>query len=337
MLDLNTRYGERTSTTHDYSLNFKFTPSERLTLTADVQRVVSSMDMLSMTAFVEPSNPFTVDFDLSGNTPTLVYTAPGDPQLNQSTYWWAAAMDHFEKNDADQWAYRADAEYAFDPGMVLKSSGLAPGHGRTRSAARPVNWSSLADSIGAMAAAQRSISTNKAAPPTPACRANRISIRSTISLPWRRLRIPAASVSKRRPGQQRHSERVRLPAIDAVERLGWRLSRRTFASINDQDKDAGWLRTATVRIGRLRDRSLRRQHRPARGPPPGTDAGDPTITIGSANVARCRDLPVGSREQRTSGVDLRPLAQLHAAIAGGAACRSMVIPTKTLHRCPAER
>ena len=43
-------------------------------MSADVQRVKSSMDLFSMTAFVEPRGPYTVDFDLSGNTPRLTYT-----------------------------------------------------------------------------------------------------------------------------------------------------------------------------------------------------------------------------------------------------------------------
>jgi TonB-dependent receptor len=121
LLDLNTRWGKRVNKTQDYSLNLRWNPADNWTVTADVQRVVSSMDLFSMTAFVEPGSPFTVDFDLSGNTAKLVYSAPGDPQLDQSTYWWAAAMDHFEKNDADQWAYRADAEYEFENNSFLKS------------------------------------------------------------------------------------------------------------------------------------------------------------------------------------------------------------------------
>lgn len=121
LLDLNTRFGKRINKTRDLSLNAKWEPIQKLTLTADVQHVKSTMDLESMTVFVEPSTPFTVDFDLSGNTPRLVYSAPGDPQLQQSTYWWAAAMDHLEKNDADQWAYRADAQYELDGNPFLKS------------------------------------------------------------------------------------------------------------------------------------------------------------------------------------------------------------------------
>lgn len=121
LLDLNTRWGKRVNKTRDFSVNLKWDATDNLTFSADVQRVKSTMDLFSMTAFVSPRGPYTVDFDLSGDTPRLTYSAPGDPQLQQSNYWWAAAMDHFEKNDADQWAYRADGEYEFDDNSFLKS------------------------------------------------------------------------------------------------------------------------------------------------------------------------------------------------------------------------
>lgn len=121
MLDLNTRWGKRINKTKDFSLNVKWEPTSNLTLSTDLQFVRSTMDLFSMTAFVEPQTPFTVDFDLSGDTPTLHYSAPGDPQLVQSNYWWAAAMDHFERNEAEQWAYRADGEYEFEENSFLKS------------------------------------------------------------------------------------------------------------------------------------------------------------------------------------------------------------------------
>jgi TonB-dependent receptor len=140
LLDMDTRFGKRINKTQDYSLNLQWSPTHNLKLTADVQRVVSSMDLTSMTAFVEPQGPYTVDFDLSGNTPKLVYSAPGDPQLDQSTYWWAAAMDHFEKNNADQWAYRADAEYDFEGSPFLKSFKFGARATDRSAISRSTNW-----------------------------------------------------------------------------------------------------------------------------------------------------------------------------------------------------
>lgn len=115
------RYGRRKDVTKDFSANAKWQVTPQFRVSADVQRVVSSMDLLSMTAFVELQNPVTVDFDLSGKKPWIHYSTPNDAQLQQSNYWWSAAMDHFDKNDADQWAYRADAEYEFAGNPFLKS------------------------------------------------------------------------------------------------------------------------------------------------------------------------------------------------------------------------
>lgn len=120
-LDPDTRYGKRKSTTKDFSLNMRWTPTDNWAFSADVQRVESSTRIISMTAYTEPQDGYTVDFDLSGDDPTLVYSAPGDPNLDKSRNWWAAAMDHLEHNTAHEWAYRADAEYSFKDGSFLKS------------------------------------------------------------------------------------------------------------------------------------------------------------------------------------------------------------------------
>ena len=115
------RYGNRKDITKDFSANAKWQVTPRFSLSADVQRVVSSNDILSLTAFDELQQPVTVDFDLSGKNPWIHYTAANNANLQQSNYWWSAAMDHFEHNDANQWAYRADAEYQFDGNPFLKS------------------------------------------------------------------------------------------------------------------------------------------------------------------------------------------------------------------------
>lgn len=130
-LDNNTRYGYRRSEVQDYSLNLRFEPSEHWTFTADVQRIITSTDIDSFTVFVQnASNPpvdepnsgtsFDVDFDLGGSVPSLHFTPVPGP-LGPENYWWAAAMDHFENNEADQWAYRADAEYDFLDDGFLRS------------------------------------------------------------------------------------------------------------------------------------------------------------------------------------------------------------------------
>jgi TonB-dependent receptor len=122
LLDLlDARYGRRTDVTKDFSANARWEPTSNITVTADVQRVESSMHNLSMTAFDQFALPVDIDFDFTGKNPWIHYTAPGDSQLQQSNYWWAAAMDHFDDNNADQWAYKADLEYRFEGDSFLKS------------------------------------------------------------------------------------------------------------------------------------------------------------------------------------------------------------------------
>jgi TonB-dependent receptor len=134
------RYGRRRDVTKDFSANAKWEVTPRFRLSADVQRVVSSMDMLSNTAFVQLQSPVTVDFDLSGKNPWIHYSTDDDAQLQQSNYWWSAAMDHFEHNDAKQWAYRADGEYDFGDSAFLKSFRFGARATDRNAVSRSTNW-----------------------------------------------------------------------------------------------------------------------------------------------------------------------------------------------------
>ncbi|HEX7761069.1 MAG TPA: TonB-dependent receptor [Caulobacteraceae bacterium] len=122
-IDADTRFGQSHKRTGDYSLNFKWTPNDRWAVSGDVQYVQSHSDVLSMTAFTElgAGNRPSLAFDLSGNTPVLKETQSPNLISTQSAYWWAAAMDHLERNDAHEWAERADAVYAFEDQSWLKS------------------------------------------------------------------------------------------------------------------------------------------------------------------------------------------------------------------------
>src|SRR5262249_21778269 len=105
-----TRFGDSDKRTNDYSFNMKWTISDRWAVSADAQYVKSTADVISMTAFTQNgTTPLgSLDFNLTGDTPRLNLNNPG--QATASAYWWAAAMDHIEKNEADSWAERADVE-----------------------------------------------------------------------------------------------------------------------------------------------------------------------------------------------------------------------------------
>jgi TonB-dependent receptor len=119
-LTADTRFGEQEKDTADYSLGFKYLPGERWAFSGDVQFVRSNSKVTSLTAFTQISPPLSsIDFDLRGETPFLNFN--NDRLADPSAYWWAAAMDHLEDNDANSWAQRLDAEYSFDDDALLRS------------------------------------------------------------------------------------------------------------------------------------------------------------------------------------------------------------------------
>jgi TonB-dependent receptor len=118
-----TRISTHRFITEDFSGNVKWTPGEHWTVSADLQRVFSKADIVDFTVYtmssVLPSAVFT---GLNTNSPTLTYQAPsGENFSDPSTYWWQAAMDHYQHNDAGEWATRADAEYKWLDNPFLKS------------------------------------------------------------------------------------------------------------------------------------------------------------------------------------------------------------------------
>ncbi|EGF93629.1 tonB-dependent receptor family protein [Asticcacaulis biprosthecium C19] len=128
----NTRYGEDRKETTDLSLGFRWNATDRLQLSGDLQYVKSTADILSNTVFVQycetqvrttgcdPADKVTAHVDITGDLPSIVINEPnltGD----QSSYYWAAAMDHVEKNEGEQVAWRLDGQYDFDDDGWLKS------------------------------------------------------------------------------------------------------------------------------------------------------------------------------------------------------------------------
>jgi TonB-dependent receptor len=121
-LNFDTRSGKQTKKTQDYSFNLRWTPNANWAVSADVQYVKSTAQVYSMTAFTQVGIPSTIKFDFSGNDPSLTISPTvGGSYSDKSAYWWAAAMDHIEDNEAHEWAERADVEYTFTDSPFLKS------------------------------------------------------------------------------------------------------------------------------------------------------------------------------------------------------------------------
>ena len=124
---LDTRFEQQHHSTDDFSLNVAFTPTDRLKLTADLQYVKSHADITSLTAFSQVGDaagnalPTNLDFNFSGNTPYMLLNQTPNVMTSAANYWWAAAMDHLEDNDAHSWAERLDGDYKFESNDWLDS------------------------------------------------------------------------------------------------------------------------------------------------------------------------------------------------------------------------
>lgn len=126
--------------TRDYSFNAKWDVTPKFTVDGDIQYVASKHSLISMTAFDEFDQPVNVDFNFGAKTPWISYTLPGDALTQQGNYFWSAAMDHFDRNDAHQWAYKADAEYRFEDGSFLKSFRFGARATDQRAISRGTTW-----------------------------------------------------------------------------------------------------------------------------------------------------------------------------------------------------
>ena len=136
----NIRQSSRKSVTSDFSLSFEYTPTDSWAISGDLQQVKSSMNLLDMTLMTHVagdearvSNPpdYPNGNALAGALPMVAFdlTSPKmvvgfeDEALmaDPSQYFWGAAMDHIEDNEANSLAGKLDAEYSFDDSSFVTS------------------------------------------------------------------------------------------------------------------------------------------------------------------------------------------------------------------------
>lgn len=114
-MDISTRNNHKTSLVEDYSLHFKYTPTDELTLTADVQYVDAETKGFDASIFGHVKASAQADF--RGDNPSVKMlpptdaTNPADYFVDPANYFYRAAMDHIEDNDGDEGAFRLDAKY----------------------------------------------------------------------------------------------------------------------------------------------------------------------------------------------------------------------------------
>lgn len=114
------RYNQRETQNDDLSLHLNFHASDNLRFEGDVQYSKASTKIIDLTMGPAASPNFesngTYQLALHGSgVPTIVIPqSVSDNLSNPDQIYHNFAMDHHEHNDADAWAYRADAEYTFD-------------------------------------------------------------------------------------------------------------------------------------------------------------------------------------------------------------------------------
>lgn len=133
------RSADQRSNTTDISGHINWRPTERLTLHFDVQHVHATNDGLDSTV--------ATGVNLPGQTVDLTHGVPSvsvDPNYlnNTANYYWAFTMDARTHNVANEWAWRADADYDLDTGGILKSFHFGGRATRTNADNRqaPYNW-----------------------------------------------------------------------------------------------------------------------------------------------------------------------------------------------------
>ena len=114
-----TRIGDDTKKTGDVALNFKYTPGGAWSFSGDLQYVKSTAEIYSLTAFTQLEDRPDMRIVIDGDLPTI--TSTGGSMEDKSSYWWAAAMDHIEDNEADELAGRLDARYDFQNNDFFRS------------------------------------------------------------------------------------------------------------------------------------------------------------------------------------------------------------------------
>jgi len=114
------RYTKREANNDDLSLHVNWSPGERWHLETDIQHSKANTKGYDLTVGTnfgpnfENTGPW--DLTLNGSSaPTIALTSTARSQLTDpSMVYTSFAMDYHNQNNADAWAYRADADYTFD-------------------------------------------------------------------------------------------------------------------------------------------------------------------------------------------------------------------------------
>jgi TonB-dependent receptor len=151
---LDTRYEQDHHSTDFFTTSLRWSPNDRFSLSDDLQYEKSHADMVSMTAFTEVGDPqlsnptatggipynTTLTFNLAGNNPSVLLNQIPNAMSTQGNYWWYAAMDHIEDNDAHQWADRLDGTLKLEDNDWLRAFRFGGRFTDRHATTRESNW-----------------------------------------------------------------------------------------------------------------------------------------------------------------------------------------------------
>ncbi len=154
-LNLATRYSTETRTVEDTSLNFVWTPTDRLKIIFDAQHVLSTNTHYDIT--YRNGTYANLGVDLTGDLPKLSFSAPSgynvigdDPLSDYRNYFNESIMDHLEDSKATMNAFQIDAAYAFDgPWLSEIKAGVRTSERDQLNQWSAYNWQSISSNWGA--------------------------------------------------------------------------------------------------------------------------------------------------------------------------------------------
>ncbi len=142
------RYNYGKSTNQDFSLNLKWSPTERLHLNLDGQYVKANV--FSRDDIVDTNSFSVVDLDLTGQLPSIQFLTPG---FDNSSYFtqptgtfYNDAYNNLAINDGHEWAFRGDVEYDVSDDSFLRSLRAGSRYAKRSQTVRTndySNWGSL--------------------------------------------------------------------------------------------------------------------------------------------------------------------------------------------------
>ncbi len=109
-----TRTATRRSDTTEAAWNIQWRVTPALTLKSDLQRIRATTDSFDSTVALGMQIQKSY-IDLTGSTPRIALDAADTARLTDpANYYWASTMEHLDKSEANETAWKLDGKYDFD-------------------------------------------------------------------------------------------------------------------------------------------------------------------------------------------------------------------------------